>query len=471
LSAAAIRYAKANFSRFVRELAELVCIPSISADPDHAVDVRRAANRLVGLLRQAGMTQVELVANGSNPIVYSQSEIDASRPTLLMYGHYDVQPASAADGWTSPPFEPVVRGPDLFGRGASDDKGQVMVQIKALESVLRSGGRLPINVKCLFEGGEEQGSPGLRQVLEANRGALATDVAVVSDTRILGPERPAITYSLRGTLSGEIEISALGHDVHSGAFGGSVPNPIEIIARVLADLHDRDGRIAINGFYDDVLDVSPAERSFMAGQGPSDATLTRNASAEAPWGEPGFTLYERTTIRPSLSVNGISGGYQGRGHKGVIPARASAKLSFRLVPKQDPERVEHLVRDHIRRVLPRGVRATMHFGAGTPPAVIDRNLPVMKAASRAYERGFGRAPVFLRSGGTIPVVNDLESVLQAPVVLMGFALPDDGMHAPNEKFHLPQLIRGVATVIAFMEEIANSSGYRKRATGRAINIR
>jgi acetylornithine deacetylase/succinyl-diaminopimelate desuccinylase-like protein len=471
LSATAIRYARANFGRFVRELAQLVAIPSVSGDPARAGDVRRAANRLGALLRNAGLSQVEIAESGSDPVVYAQSEIDPARPTVLVYGHYDVQPADVNDGWSSPPFEPIVRGSDLYGRGASDDKGQVMVHIKALESILASGDGLPVNVKCVFEGAEEQGSPGLKPLLEANRSALAADVAVVSDTRILGPDRPALTYSLRGSLGCEIEVHTLDHDVHSGAFGGAVQNPLEVVSGVLAGLHESDGRIAIKGFYDDVGEVSAAERSFMATQGPSDASIAADASAAAAWGERGYTAYERTTIRPSLSVNGISGGYQGPGGKGVIPAHATAKLSFRLVPAQDPARIEELLRDHLRRVVPRGVRAELEFRAAALPAEIDRDLPVMRAAARAYEAGFGRAPVFLRSGGTIPVVNYLSEVLAAPVVLMGFALPDDGMHAPNEKFHLPQLMRGIATVIAFFEEVARSAGYPKRATGSSVSVR
>jgi acetylornithine deacetylase/succinyl-diaminopimelate desuccinylase-like protein len=471
LSATAIRYARANFGRFVRELAQLVAIPSVSGDPARAGDVRRAANRLGALLRNAGLSQVEIAESGSDPVVYAQSEIDPARPTVLVYGHYDVQPADVNDGWSSPPFEPIVRGSDLYGRGASDDKGQVMVHIKALESILASGGRLSVNVKCVFEGAEEQGSPGLKPLLEANRSALAADVAVVSDTRILGPDRPALTYSLRGSLGCEIEVHTLDHDVHSGAFGGAVQNPLEVVSGVLAGLHESDGLIAIKGFYDDVREVSAAERSFMATQGPSDASIVADASAAAAWGERGYTAYERTTIRPSLSVNGISGGYQGPGGKGVVPAHATAKLSFRLVPAQDPARIEELLRDHLRRVVPRGVRAQLEFRAAAVPAEIDRDLPVMRAAARAYEVGFGRAPVFLRSGGTIPVVSYLSEVLTAPVVLMGFALPDDGMHAPNEKFHLPQLMRGIATVIAFFEEVARSAGYPKRATGSSVSVR
>jgi acetylornithine deacetylase/succinyl-diaminopimelate desuccinylase-like protein len=414
---------------------------------------------------------MEIAESGSNPVVYAQSEIDPARPTVLVYGHYDVQPADMKDGWSSPPFEPVVRGSDLLGRGASDDKGQVMIHVKALESILASGGRLPVNVKCVFEGAEEQGSPGLKPLLEANRNALAADVAVVSDTRILGPDRPALTYSLRGSLGCEIEVRTLDHDVHSGAFGGAVQNPLEVMSEVLAGLHASDGRIAIKDFYDDVRDVSAAERSFMATQGPSDASIIADASAAAAWGERGYTAYERTTIRPSVSVNGVSGGYQGPGGKAVIPGRATAKLSFRLVPGQDPVRVEKLLRDHLRRVMPRGVKAELEFRAAALSAEIDRNHPIMRAAARAYEAGFGRAPVFLRSGGTIPVVNNLSEVLAAPVVLMGFALPDDGMHAPNEKFHLPQLMRGIATVIAFFEEVARTAGYPKQATGSSVRVR
>ena len=459
-----MEYARAHFGEFVRDLAGLVAIPSVSADPARRGDVVRAAERLATLIRRAGLPTVELAATASNPVVYAQSEILADRRTVLVYGHYDVQPAAAQDGWTTPPFEPVIRGADLRGRGASDDKGQVMIHVKALESLSASGEPLPVNVKCLFEGAEEIGSPGLRQLITRNRHALTADVALISDTRILGPHRPALTYALRGSLNCELQISTLAHDLHSGAFGGAVRNSLEVTARIVAGLHRDDGRVAIGGFYDDVRDEPLHERRFMAANGPSDAALLEGAAAARSCGEPGYSLYELTTIRPSLSVNGITGGYRGRGGKAVIPATAGAKLNFRLVPEQDPTRIEELFRKHLRRVVPPGVRADVTFSAGVRPAGINRDLPIMKAAARAYRAGFGRQPVYLRSGGTIPVVNEFAELLNTPVVLMGFALPDDGMHAPNEKFHLPQLIRGIATVIAFYAEVSKLASYQEQAT-------
>jgi acetylornithine deacetylase/succinyl-diaminopimelate desuccinylase-like protein len=466
-----MQYARTQFKRFVAELSDLVAIPSVSADPARAGDVRRAAERVAELLRKVGLPTVEVVAMSSNTVVYAQSELIADRPAVLVYGHFDVQPARVSDGWSTPPFEPVVRGSDLHGRGASDDKGQLMVHIKALESILATAKGLPVNVKCLFEGGEEIGSPGIRELVAMNRTQLAADVAIVSDTRMLSPQKPALTYSLRGSLSCELEVFALGRDLHSGAFGGAVRNPLEVIAQILASLHEADGRIAIDDFYLDVLEESPTERRFMATQGPSESSILADATAAASWGEPGYTAYERTAIRPSLSVNGVTGGYQGPGGKAVIPARAAAKLSFRLVPAQRPTTVQELLRSHVRRVTPPGIRTKLRFSAGTRPTHIDRNLPVMKAAARAYQAGFGSPPVYLRSGGTIPVVNHFAELLHAPVVLMGFALPDDGMHGPNEKFHLPQLFRGIATVVAFYEEMSRLSSYRKHATVADRHVR
>jgi acetylornithine deacetylase/succinyl-diaminopimelate desuccinylase-like protein len=325
--------------------------------------------------------------------------------------------------------------------------------LKALESYL-STGAVPLNVKCLFEGEEEIGSPHLGSFVRRHRRALAADAAVISDTRMLGPDRPAISYAERGALYLELIVRGGLRDLHSGSFGGAVFNPLQALTEILAGLHDAQGRIAITGLYDDVRTVSAPERAAMARNGPGDEAILADAGANEPWGEPGYSLYERLTIRPALTLNGITGGYQGQGSKGIIPARATAKLSVRLVPDQDPLTIERLFRRHIARVTPRGLQCHVRTLSAAAPALLNPNHPALRAAARAYARGFGSAPVLIRSGGTIPILDTFQNVLGIPTVLMGFALPDDGMHAPNEKLHLPNFFKGIDTSIWFMREFA-----------------
>ena len=450
-------YARKQRSRSVSELAEFVRFPSISAQPHHAKDVERCARWLADHLRSVGLSQVKLTRTPGHPIVYAEWTHEPGLPTVLIYGHYDVQPADPLDAWRTPPFEPTIRGDDLFARGASDDKGQLFVHIKAIESFLKTTGRLPINVKCVFEGEEEIGSPNLLRLLRLHPELFGADAVVVSDTRILGPDHPAITYALRGALSLELEVRGPTHDLHSGAFGGATHNPVQALCEILAGLHDEEGRITIPGFYDSVRPVSDAERAYMKRVGHSDRQILRDTGAPAAWGESGYTLYERTTIRPALSVTGISGGYAGSGHKSIIPDRASAKLNFRLVPGQQPREIERLFRRHVARICPPTVRTIVRGSKlAADPVVVNRNHLAMKAATTAYRRAFGRVPVFLRSGGTIPIVSAFCKTLKVPVVLMGFALPNDRMHAPNEKLHLPTFARGVQASILLMELLGNA---------------
>jgi acetylornithine deacetylase/succinyl-diaminopimelate desuccinylase-like protein len=451
---APLAYASGQHTRFITELCELVRFPSISAQPRHAADVGRCAHWLADHLRQIGLERVQIHPTPRHPLVTAEWRHAPGRPTVLIYGHYDVQPVEPLHAWRTPPFDPAIRNGNLYGRGASDDKGQLFCHLKALESYLRTTGKLPVNVVCLLDGEEEIGSPNLRPLLACQRERFAADVAVISDTRFLARGRPALTYALRGGLGLELTVYGPRRDIHSGAFGGAVHNPIQVLAEILARLHDRQGRIAIPGFYDTVRRWSTSERAQMAQQGPSDEQLLRDAGVQHGWGEAGYSLYERTTIRPALTINGIRGGYQGPGGKGIIPARASAKLSFRLVPDQEPAVIECLVRRHLAQITPPTVRATLHAYQRTQPVLIARNHPAMQAAAVAYHRGFGASPVFVRSGGSIPVVNTLQTLLGIPTVLMGFALPDDGMHGPNEKFELAQFERGIATSIHYLHQMA-----------------
>jgi acetylornithine deacetylase/succinyl-diaminopimelate desuccinylase-like protein len=469
----------AERTRHISELAELLRFPSISAQPAHATDVRRCAAWLADHLRGIGLQRAGVAPTRGLPIVYAETEQNSQRPTVLIYGHYDVQPADPLDEWRHPPFQPVVRGNNLYGRGASDDKGQLFAHVKAIEAYLRTAGALPVNVKCLFEGEEEIGSPNLPAFLARHRRKLRADVAVISDMAMLGPDQPAITYAMRGALNLEVEVSGPERDLHSGLFGGVVHNPLQALCEIIAQLHDTNGRIDIPGFYDAVRTWPAAERRFMARSGRTDEQILRDAGAPTVWGEPGFTLYERATIRPALSVTGIIGGYQGAGGKSVIPARATARLNFRLAPDQDPAEIERLVRRYVTAVTPPTVRSRVRKTVAAQPALVDRDHPAMEAAAAACERGFGARPVFLRSGGTIPVVNMLQEQLGIPTVLLGFALPDDRAHGPNEKFHLPTFFKAITTSIAFLAECGarlrprsepsrHGAGTRKAARARAL---
>ncbi|MBW3656381.1 MAG: M20/M25/M40 family metallo-hydrolase, partial [Gemmatimonadetes bacterium] len=404
-------------------------------------------------LRSIGLEARVRETSGA-PLVIARWCRAPGRPTILVYGHYDVQPASPPEEWTSPPFAPAVRGDELFGRGACDDKGQLWAHVKAIEALLRTTGRLPVNVVCVFEGEEEAGSAGLLDALRRNPSEFTADVALVSDTPMRGPGRPGITYALRGALSVELEVRGPEHDLHSGVYGGAVHNPLQALCEIVARLHGPDGRIAVPGLYDGITPPAPGEREYLARSGPSDAELLANAGdAPAGWGERGWSAYERCTLRPSLSVNGITGGHAGPGGMAVIPAKATAKLSLRLVPGQDPARVEALFREHVARTAPRTVRVEVRTKFGAEPARMDTRHPAMRAAATALKEAFGRPAVFLRSGGTIPVVNALHEALGAPVVLMGLARPRDGMHAPDERMHLPTLFRGIDASIRFLEEM------------------
>jgi acetylornithine deacetylase/succinyl-diaminopimelate desuccinylase-like protein len=448
-----LAHAHTHRQRFVTELKDFVRFPSVSAQPRHDGDMKKCAAWLANHLRRIGLEHVAIVPTPRHPLVYAEWRRAPERPTVLIYGHYDVQPVDPLHEWRSPPFEPTVRGNDLYGRGASDDKGQLFAHVKALESYLHTTGRLPVNITCLFEGEEEIGSPNLTPFLARNRHALAADCAVMSDTRILAPDSPAITYALRGGISLELEVRGPQQDLHSGTFGGAVHNPLQVLCDIIAHLHDASGRVTIPGFYDRVRRWNAAERAYMACAGPTDAQILRDARVPKGWGEHGYTLYERTTIRPALSVIGIAGGYQGPGVKAAIPARAAAKLNFRLVPDQDPAEIDRLFRQYIARMTPPAVRSAIRTVLVAKPAVVNRRHPAMRAAAAAYRKGFGASPVFLRSGGTIPVVNTLQEMLRIPTVLMGFALPDDRMHAPNEKFHLPNFYHGIATCIWFLAAV------------------
>lgn len=466
----AIAYAASQRKRFLAELGAFVRIPSVSNQPQHARDVRRCAEWLARHLRGIGLEQVRVVPAKRHPIVYARWQHAKNRPTLLVYGHYDVQPAEPEEAWRTPPFQPFVRDGKLYGRGACDDKGQFFTHVKAIECWLRTHRALPVNVHCVCEGSEEVGgSPGLEDFVRRNLKALRADAAVMSDTRMRGPGQPALGYAQRGTVRFELEVRGPQHDLHSGDFGGAVREPLQALCAMLATLHDEEGRIAIAGFYDQVRAWSDEERAFMADAGPSDAEILRNAGVTQSWGEEGYSLYERTTIRPSLTIHGITGGYQGAGIKTVIPARVTAKLSVRTVPDQLASEVERLLREHVARVTPPAVTTELRRTGVSEPVVIQRSHPALRSAELAYRKGFGARPVFLRSGGSVPAAAIFRRQLGIPTVLMGFGLPGDNMHAPNEKFELENFYRGIETSIWCMAAIAGQpSRQAHQPAGREV---
>ena len=455
----ALRYAQKNRSRFVRELCEFARYRSISAQDEHRADVNRCARWLAAHLRNIGFGKARIIETRRHPLVYAERMESERLPTLLVYGHYDVQPPEPLDEWHSKPFEPIVKNRYLYGRGTSDDKGQMFALVKALECFLQTGGALPVNVKCIFEGEEEIGSRSLIDFLRKHKNALRADAAIVSDMSIPATDKPAITYALRGTLSLELEIRGPAQDLHSGNFGGAIHNPLQALCEIIAGLHDARGRIQIPGFYDRVRLPRVAERRYLSRVGASDATILKNAGARAGWGEREFSLYERTTLRPSLAVSGITGGYQGQGAKAIIPATARAKLSFRLVDDQNPQEIAELFRAHIARLTPPTVKSLVRVQFAAKPVDIDLKNRFTRAAVEAYQKGFGARPVFLRSGGTIPPVSAMHDFLGIPVMMLGFALPDDRLHSPNERFYLPNFFKGIATGISFLNELAKTESF------------
>ena len=445
--------------RILEELRQLVAFPSISTDPRYAWAVRACADWLAGHLRGLGLAGVRVFETSRHPIVYAERLVSPARPTLLIYGHYDVQPVAPAAAWTVPPFGGVVRANCLYGRGASDDKGQFFTHLKALEILLKTGQPLPVNVKILLEGEEEIGSPNLGAFIRRHRRLLRADCAVLSDTNLLSADQPALTFGLRGSFSAELEVRGPRTELHSGVFGGAVLNPLQALCELLAGLHGPHGRVRLSGFYKDVQPTSTAERTYAARHAPPAAQLLREAGVGQGWGEAGYSLYERTTLRPSLSITGLSGGYAGAGTKLIIPPVARAKLSFRLAAGQNPHAVERQLRAYLARHTPPQVRATLTAQLHAKPYLVAPDHPAMRAAARAYAVGFGREPVLQRSGGTIPVAVLLEEVLGLKTVLMGFGLPGDRKHGPDEFLYLPNFWRGIQTSLAFMHDVARSLRY------------
>jgi len=451
----ASEYARANQDRFVAELKEFLSIPSVSTQIEHKSDIERAAVWLRDKLLLAGFPKAEVMPTLGHPVVYAEwLAAGPKTPTVLVYGHYDVQPPDPLEEWNTPPFEPTIVGDDIFCRGASDDKGQLYIHVKAVEAfkeTRETAGTPPVNVKCIFEGEEETGSPSLEPFIREHTGLLAADVAVISDTHILGKDTPSIVYALRGLAYVEVEVTGPDHDLHSGIYGGAVHNPINALCAMIARLQDENGHITIPGFYDKVRALSPEERAELAKVPFEREAWLDEAGVKTDWGEPAYTIVERTTARPTLDVNGLWGGYIQPGAKTVLPSKAFAKISMRLVPDQEPAEITQLFRDYLAEIAPSTVSVEVRDLHGGEGAILRRDSPAMKAAFRAYAEAFGKEPVFVREGGSIPVVATFQRVLGIETILMGFGLPDDRLHSPNEKFHLPNFHKGIETVIHFMD--------------------
>ncbi|MCY4081049.1 MAG: dipeptidase [Caldilineaceae bacterium] len=439
------------------ELSDWLRIPSVSTLPQHKADVERAAEWLARKMTSVGLQNVEIIPTDGHPIVYSDwLHAGDDAPTVLVYGHYDVQPVDPENLWTSPPFEPTLRGDDLFARGASDDKGQLFAHVAAVEALLATSGALPLNVKFLVEGEEEVGSQALANYLPSEAEKLAADVCLISDTHILAPDQPLIIYGLRGIWAGEITVRGPSQDLHSGMFGGAVHNPNQALSALLARLHDSTGRVAVPGFYEDVQPLTDNERTALAQVPYGEAELLQETGVPAPWGEEGFTITERIGARPTLEINGMWGGFIGDGFKTVIPEEARAKVSCRLVPEQDSSAIGPLIDRFLQQIAPPTIEVLVNTLQHAPATVVPLDVPEMQAASRAYYRVFGVEPVFSREGGSIPIATVVQESLGIPILFMGFGLPDDNLHAPNEKLHLPNFYRGIRVGIALMEELISS---------------
>jgi acetylornithine deacetylase/succinyl-diaminopimelate desuccinylase-like protein len=438
----------------LNELKEFLRIPSVSTQSEHKPDVERAAEWVAGKLRSAGLENIEIVPTKMHPLVYGESLRAPGKPTVLFYGHYDVQPAEPLDLWTSPAFEPTVREGNLFGRGTADDKGQVHIHLKALEALLKTSGTLPLNVKVMIEGEEEVGSVNLWEFVQKNRERLKADALVVSDTSMLAKGVPSITYGLRGLNYYQVEITGPAQDLHSGVFGGAVPNPLTILCETIAKLHDKNFRVTVPGFYDDVATLSKQERKALNSLPWKEKEFRKTVGAPALDGEKGFTIVERLWTRPTLEVNGIWGGYTGEGAKTVIPSKAYAKISTRLVPKQEPAKIAKLVEKHIRKLLPKSVTCKFEVLSRGKPWVAPYSDPIFQKAIHALESGFGKKAVFIREGGSIPFVTQMYDTFKVPCVLMGFGLPDENAHAPDEHIALENYFGGIKSVALFYQQLA-----------------
>lgn len=437
---------------YLEELKEYLRIPSISTDPEYRPQVIEASDFLLGKMRDAGL-DAEKIDNGGNPLVYGEWTKAPGRPTVLFYGHYDVQPADPLEEWRNPPFEPTEEGDHLIARGATDDKGQSYTHLKAVAALLAERGELPVNVKFLVEGEEESGGESIERFVREDGGKrLAADCVIVSDTSMLAPDQPSMIYGLKGMAYFEIRVHGPNRDLHSGTFGGAVRNPMNALCHIISRLKDPEtGKVLVPGFYDDVAPLEEWEREEFGKLAFDEEAYRRNLDVPELFGEEGYTVRERTWARPTCDVHGLFGGYMAKGAKTIIPARGGAKVSMRLVPNQDPEEITRRFTDYIHQIAPSGVRVEVEFIHGAEPVVMDASGPLIESALGAMEEVWGASPVRIREGGSIPIVATLNDVLGAPVLLLGFGLPDDGLHSPNEKFNISHYYKGIRSIARILD--------------------
>ena len=450
----ALEYAESNKEQFLNSLKDLLTIPSISTDPSRVVDMQHAAEWVTKQLRSLGMQKVNLYPTAKHPIVFGEWKASEGMPTVLIYGHYDVQPVDPLDLWKSQPFEPDKRGDDLFARGASDMKGQIVAVIKAIEAIVKTGG-LPVNVKWIIEGEEEIGSPNLESFISEHKALLACDFALNPDSGMIGANAPSITYALRGLAYFELKIFGPATDLHSGIYGGVIHNPANALAELIAGMHDKQGRITLPGFYETVINLSDEERTEMARLPLSEKHFLDQTGVPALAGEAGYTPIEQASARPTLDVNGLLSGFTGVGSKTVIPAWAMAKISMRLVPKQDPKEVHKQFIQYLEANAPKNIRWELVAMAGGRASISSRDSAGVIALEKALETSWGVHPFFKREGGSVPVVTHMQEILGVDSVLTGFGLPDDNLHAPNEKIHLPTWYKGINALIHFFLNLAD----------------
>ncbi len=450
----ALQYTASHHTAFLAELKEFLSLPSISALPEHRPDMQRAAQWLVDHFTVLGLRHATVNPTAGHPIVTAEwLEAGPDKPTVLIYGHYDVQPVDPIELWHSDPFKAVVRDDYVYARGAADDKGQTFIYAKALESFMRTSGRLPVNIKFLIEGEEEIGGPSLDAFIAAHSAQLQADVAMISDTHMLRPDQPCLVYALRGLSYIQVEVTGPARDLHSGQYGGAIYNPIQALCEMLASLKDGDGHITVPGFYDKVLPLSEDERRILAQSSFSESEFMEDAGVTGLWGEKGFTTKEQISARPTLEINGIWGGFTDEGSKTVLPAKASAKISCRLVANQDHLEIAELLQRHLKQIAPPCVKVETRRLHGGPGALINLDSKYMRAANQVLRQVFGNAPVYEREGGSIPVVAAFQQVLGIDSIMMGFGLPDDNLHSPNERFYLPNFYNGIEAVIRYLAEI------------------
>jgi len=447
------QYVQEHRGRFLDELNEFLRIPSISTLPEHQPDIERGAAFVAGSLRAAGLENIEVIPTARHPLVYADWMHAPGKPTVLCYGHYDVQPPDPLEEWTSPPFEPALRDGNLYARGSADDKGQMYMHVKAVEALRAVSGSLPVNLKFLVEGEEEVGGASISKFVADNPERLKADVALVSDTAMYADGMPTLCIGLRGLVYMEVEASCPARDLHSGLYGGAAPNAVFGLIELLAKAKNRSGVIQVPGIYDEVEPPSQAERESWASLPFNEKEfLKKEVGAKKLTGEPGYSVFERIWARPTLEVHGIGGGFTGAGAKTVIPAKATAKVSLRLVPKQDPQKVIASFREFVRKKTPKGIRSDVRVLSSSPAVMVNPGHPAIQVAARAFSEVLDRPTVFIRSGGSIPIVGDFARHLGIPTVLMGFGLPDDGLHSPNEKFRLENFYQGIRTVALFLEQ-------------------